>query len=165
MHEAQDHQRRPEEADDQRPRGQDPDARCRDAEETVYVLEGTVNGAGTGGVIGGALGWIAGIGALGIPAAGPFIAAGPVIAALSGAAIGATVQPPPAPVLAAPTLADGSVKLRFASLAGKTYRVEFRAALGDPNWTSRVDLTGTGADLEFSEAAGVAGFYRVTLAQ
>jgi hypothetical protein len=81
------------------------------------------------------------------------------------AAIGANVQPPPAPVLAAPTLADGSVKLRFASLAGKTYRVEFRAALGDPNWTSRGDLTGTGADLEFSETAGVAGFYRVTLAQ
>src|SRR5450755_3563012 len=48
--------------------------------------EGAVTGAGTGGVVGGALGWIAGIGALAIPGVGPFIAAGPIIAALSGAA-------------------------------------------------------------------------------
>jgi hypothetical protein len=79
------------------------------------------------------------------------------------AAIGTTVTPPAAPVLAAPTLADGSVTLRFASLAGKTYRVEFRAALGDPAWTARGDLAGTGAELTFSETAASAGFYRVTL--
>ena len=48
-------------------------------------------GAVTGGVIGGALGWIAGIGALAIPGVGPFIAAGPVMVALSGAAVGAAV--------------------------------------------------------------------------
>jgi hypothetical protein len=53
--------------------------------------EGVATGAGTGGVIGGALGWVAGIGALGIPGVGPFIAAGPIIAALSGAAVGAAV--------------------------------------------------------------------------
>lgn len=79
------------------------------------------------------------------------------------AAIGTTVTPPAAPVLAAPTLANGSVTLRFASLAGKTYRVEFRAALGDPAWTARGDLAGTGSELEFTETAGSAGFYRVTL--
>jgi hypothetical protein len=79
------------------------------------------------------------------------------------AAVGATTQPPAAPILAAPTLADGSVTLRFASLAGKTYRVEFRAALGDPAWTARGDLAGTGAELTFSETAASAGFYRVTL--
>ncbi len=79
------------------------------------------------------------------------------------AAIGATTQPPVAPILAAPTLADGSVTLRFASLAGKTYQVEFRAALGDPAWTARGDLAGTGAELTFSETAASAGFYRVTL--
>ncbi len=77
------------------------------------------------------------------------------------AAVGATTRPPVAPILAAPTLADGSVTLRFASLAGKTYRVEFRAALGDPTWTARGDLAGTGAELTFSETAGTAGFYRV----
>ena len=52
--------------------------------------EGAATGAGTGGVLGGALGWLAGIGALAIPGVGPFIAAGPIMAALSGAAIGAT---------------------------------------------------------------------------
>jgi hypothetical protein len=60
-------------------------------EKHTKAPEGTVTGAGTGGVIGGALGWLAGIGVLAIPGVGPFIAAGPILAALSGAAIGATV--------------------------------------------------------------------------
>src|SRR5450432_2387242 len=60
-------------------------------EKNTKAPEGAVTGAVTGGVVIGALGWIAGIGALAIPGVGPFIAAGPIIAALSGAAIGATV--------------------------------------------------------------------------
>jgi hypothetical protein len=60
-------------------------------EKNTKAPEGAVAGAGTGGVIGGALGWIAGIGALAIPGIGPFIAAGPIVAALSGAAVGAAV--------------------------------------------------------------------------
>jgi hypothetical protein len=60
-------------------------------EKHTKAPEGLVAGAGTGGVVGGALGWIAGIGALAIPGVGPFIAAGPIVAALSGAAIGAAV--------------------------------------------------------------------------
>ena len=59
-------------------------------EKNTKAPEGAVAGAGTGGVIGGALGWIAGIGLLAIPGVGPFVAAGPIMAALSGAAIGAT---------------------------------------------------------------------------
>lgn len=51
--------------------------------------EGAVTGAGTGGVLGGVLGWLVGIGSLAIPGLGPFIAAGPIMAALSGAAVGA----------------------------------------------------------------------------
>lgn len=47
--------------------------------------EGAATGAGTGAVIGGTLGWLVGIGALAIPGAGPFIAAGPIVAALAGA--------------------------------------------------------------------------------
>jgi hypothetical protein len=58
-------------------------------EKNTKAPEGAVAGAGAGGVIGGALGWIAGIGALAIPGVGPFIAAGPIMAALSGVAIGA----------------------------------------------------------------------------
>jgi hypothetical protein len=53
--------------------------------------EGAATGAGTGAVLGGALGWLTGIGAVAIPGLGPFIAAGPILAALSGAAIGGTV--------------------------------------------------------------------------
>jgi hypothetical protein len=60
-------------------------------EKSTKAPEGAVAGAGTGGVIGGALGWIVGIGALAIPGVGPFIAAGPILAALSGAAAGAAV--------------------------------------------------------------------------
>jgi hypothetical protein len=60
-------------------------------EHHTKAPEGAVTGAGTGGVLGGALGWMAGIGALAIPGAGPFIAAGPIMAALSGAAVGAAV--------------------------------------------------------------------------
>jgi hypothetical protein len=51
--------------------------------------EGATTGAVTGGVAGGVLGLLAGIGALAIPGVGPFIAAGPIMAALSGAAVGA----------------------------------------------------------------------------
>lgn len=60
-------------------------------EKHTKAPEGIVAGAGTGTVIGGTLGWIVGIGALVIPGVGPFIAAGPILAAISGAAIGATV--------------------------------------------------------------------------
>ena len=60
-------------------------------EHNTKAPEGAVAGAGTGSVLGGTLGLLAGIGALAIPGFGPFIAAGPLLAALSGAAIGAGV--------------------------------------------------------------------------
>jgi hypothetical protein len=53
--------------------------------------EGVAAGAGTGAVVGGALGWLAGIGALAIPGLGPFIAAGPIMAALAGVGVGGAV--------------------------------------------------------------------------
>jgi hypothetical protein len=58
-------------------------------EHGTKAPEGAVTGAGAGGVLGGALGWLTGLGALAIPGLGPFIAAGPIMAALSGAAVGA----------------------------------------------------------------------------
>jgi hypothetical protein len=60
-------------------------------EKNTKAPEGAVAGASAGGVLGGTLGLLAGIGALAIPGLGPFIAAGPIMAALSGAAAGATV--------------------------------------------------------------------------
>jgi len=59
-------------------------------EKHTKAPEAAVTGAGTGGILGGAFGWLAGIGALAIPGIGPFVAAGPIMAALSGAAVGAT---------------------------------------------------------------------------
>lgn len=58
-------------------------------EKNTKAPEGTVIGAGTGGAIGGTLGLLAGIGLLAVPGIGPFIAAGPIMAALSGGALGA----------------------------------------------------------------------------
>ena len=80
-------------------------------EKNTKAPEGAVAGAGTGGVLGGALGWIAGIGALAIPGVGPFIAAGPIMAALSGAAIGA----------AAGSITGGLIGLGIPELEAKRY--------------------------------------------
>ena len=60
-------------------------------EKGTKAPEGAAAGATSGAVIGGALGWFAGIGLLAIPGAGPFIAAGPIMALLSGAGVGAAV--------------------------------------------------------------------------
>ena len=86
-------------------------------EKNTKAPEGAVAGAGTGGVIGGALGWIAGIGALAIPGVGPFIAAGPIIAALSGAAIGATVG----------GIAGGLIGLGIPELEAKRFEGKIKA--------------------------------------
>jgi hypothetical protein len=60
-------------------------------EQHTKAPEGATAGAGGGAILGGALGWMVGIGALAIPGLGPFIAAGPIMAALAGAAGGAAV--------------------------------------------------------------------------
>lgn len=53
--------------------------------------EGVTAGVSSGAVLGGALGWLVGIGALAIPGLGPFIAAGPIVAALAGVGAGGVV--------------------------------------------------------------------------
>lgn len=60
-------------------------------ENNTKAPEGAVAGVSAGGVLGGTLGLLVGIGALAIPGLGPFIAAGPLLAAMSGAAAGAAV--------------------------------------------------------------------------
>jgi ActD protein len=60
-------------------------------EKKTKAPEGVTAGAGAGAVVGGTLGWLAGIGALAIPGIGPFIAAGPIVAALAGAGAGGAV--------------------------------------------------------------------------
>src|SRR5712692_11617172 len=60
-------------------------------EKNTKAPEGATTGAGTGALLGGGLGWLAGIGALAIPGLGPFIAAGPIMAALAGAGVGGAI--------------------------------------------------------------------------
>jgi hypothetical protein len=57
-------------------------------EQHTKAPEGAAVGAVAGGILAGALGWLVGIGSLAIPGVGPFIAAGPILAALGGAAAG-----------------------------------------------------------------------------
>ena len=86
-------------------------------EKKTKTPEGAVTGAGTGGVVGGALGWLAGIGALAIPGVGPFIAAGPIMAALSGAAVGAAVG----------GIAGGLIGLGIPEFEAKRYEGKVKA--------------------------------------
>jgi hypothetical protein len=60
-------------------------------EKNTKAPEGSAVGATAGGVIGGTLGLLAGIGSLAIPGLGPLIAAGPIMATLSGGAAGAAL--------------------------------------------------------------------------
>src|SRR5208282_5858866 len=60
-------------------------------EKGTKAPEGATAGGTSGAVIGGVLGWLVGIGALAIPGLGPFLAAGPIMAALAGVGLGAAV--------------------------------------------------------------------------
>ena len=77
-------------------------------------------GATTGGVaglgVGAAVGWLAGIGALAIPGVGPFIAAGPIMAALGGAAVGT----------AAGGLVGGLIGMGIPEFEAKRYDAKIR---------------------------------------
>lgn len=85
-------------------------------ENNTKAPEGAAAGAGAGGVVGGTLGVLAGIGALAIPGIGPFIAAGPIMAALSGAAVGA----------AAGGLTAALIGLGIPELEAKVYEGKIR---------------------------------------
>jgi hypothetical protein len=60
-------------------------------EKQTKAPEGATTGGATGAVLGGTLGWLVGIGSLAIPGVGPFIAAGPIMAALAGAGVGGAI--------------------------------------------------------------------------
>jgi len=85
-------------------------------EKNTKAPEGAAAGGVTGGVIGGGLGWLVGIGSLAIPGLGPFIAAGPIMAALGGAAIGGAVG----------GLTGALVGLGIPELEAKQYEAKLR---------------------------------------
>jgi len=57
----------------------------------ISMKEDAIRGAETGGVVGGILGWLAGLSALSIPGLGAFFVAGPLVSALGGAVAGGVV--------------------------------------------------------------------------
>jgi len=59
--------------------------------KNISVKEDVVRGAEKGSLVGGALGALAGLTALTVPVVGTILAAGPVLAAIGGAAVGGVV--------------------------------------------------------------------------
>ncbi len=85
-------------------------------EQNTKAPEGAVVGASAGGAVGGTLGLLVGIGALAIPGLGPFIAAGPILAALSGVAAGAALG----------GVAGGLVGMGIPEIEAKQYEGKIR---------------------------------------
>ncbi len=64
--------------------------------------------------------------------------------------------------LGLPVFADGTMTFSVPTVAAKTYEVQFKYALADPNWTVRETITGDGTVRTVTVAAtGGAGFIRV----
>jgi hypothetical protein len=114
-------------------------------------------GATSGAVVGGALGWLAGIGALAIPGVGPLIAAGPIIAALTGVGVGGTVG----------GIAGGLIGLGIPEYEAKRYEGRIKSGsillsvhADDSKWTDKAEriLKNTGAE-DISSTSETKGDY------
>jgi hypothetical protein len=113
-------------------------------EKHTKAPEGTAAGATTGLVVGGVLGWLVGIGALAIPGVGPLIAAGPIVAALTGIGVGGAVG----------GIAGGLVGMGIPEYEAKRYEGRIKEGgillsvhCDDSNWTAKAKqiLQRTGA--------------------
>jgi hypothetical protein len=114
-------------------------------EKATKAPEGAATGAGSGAVIGGALGWLAGTGAIVFPGLGPFLVAGPIVATLAGIGAGATLG----------GLTGALIGLGIPEYEAKRYqgRIESGGILlsvhcDSPNWVNKAKrlLSSTGAE-------------------
>jgi len=112
---------------------------CRDSEHRKSTA-----GMGAGAMLGGAIGLLAGIGALAVPGFGSFIAVGPIIGALAGAPSVGTVG----------GVAGGLIGLGMPEYEAKRYEGRIRNGgilisvhCDDAEWTRRAEiiLESTGA--------------------
>jgi hypothetical protein len=126
-------------------------------EKGTKAPEGMATGATSGAVVGGALGWLAGIGALAIPGVGPLIAAGPIIAALTGVGVGGAVG----------GIAGGLVGLGIPEYEAKRYEGRIKGGsillsvhADDSKWTDKAEriLKDTGAE-DISSTSETKGDY------
>ncbi len=86
---------------------------------------------------------------------------------LGSAWVNVTVVPAnPAPVIESVGLSSNIATLAWSSIAGRTYRLQFKSALSDSNWTDIApDITASGTVVTATDGVGVASqrFYRVVL--
>ena len=125
-------------------------------EQHTKAPEGAATGAGTGGVVGGVLGWLVGIGSLAIPGVGPFIAAGPIMAALAGAGVGAAVGG-----LSGALIGVGIPELEAKQYEGKikggNILISVHSENGDERKRAKEIFERAGAhDISYTEEEGVA---------
>ncbi len=113
-------------------------------EKGTKAPEGATTGAGSGMVVGGALGWLAGIGALAIPGVGPLIATGPIVAALAGMGVGGAVGG-----ITGALVGMGMPEYEAKRYEGRvrTGHILFSVHCDDRNWANRAEeiLEQTGA--------------------
>ena len=128
-------------------------------EKNTKAPEGAATGAGSGAVIGGTLGWLTGIGALAIPGVGPFIAAGPIVAALAGVGVGGAIG----------GIAGALIGLGIPEYEAKRYEgrineggILLSVHCDDSNWTKRAKeiLERTGAQDVSSSGEANADFQK-----
>jgi len=126
-------------------------------EKGTKAPEGMATGATSGAIVGGALGWLAGIGALAIPGVGPLIAAGPIIAALTGVGVGGAVG----------GIAGGLIGLGIPEYEAKRYEGRIKSGsillsvhADDSQWTDKAEkiLRNTGAE-DISSTSETKGDY------
>src|SRR5438445_3915134 len=103
-------------------------------EKNTKAPEGATTGAGTGALLGGGLGWLVGIGALAIPGLGPFIAAGPIVAALAGTGAGGAIGG-----LTGPLIGMGIPEYEAKRYEGRVKEggILLSVHCDDSKWTSR----------------------------
>ena len=116
-------------------------------EKGTKAPEGATAGAGTGAVVCGALGWLAGIGALAIPGVGPFIAAGPIVAALAGVGAGSVVGGITGALIGTRRLYQFAHRNKAIAMRGSAYTHSEAVLTSLPNLVTinsalEVDLTG-----------------------
>jgi hypothetical protein len=126
-------------------------------EKNTKSPEGATAGAVSGAVVGGALGWLVGIGALAIPGVGPFIAAGPIMAALAGIGAGGALG----------GIGGGLVGLGIPEYEAKRYEGRVRSGgvlvsihCDSSEWTDRAKkvMESTGAEQVSSTSEAAADF-------
>lgn len=126
-------------------------------EKNTKAPEGAATGAAAGAVVGGAFGWLLGIGALFIPGVGPFVAAGPLVAAVSGVGVGSVVGG-----LSGALIGMGIPEFEAKRYEGlvKSGKILLSVHTDDSEWAARARdiLDSTGAD-DVSKVAEAKGDY------